>query len=174
MPSILFALFVLVGFLRGLRRGFRKSLILLIQAIAAFVICLGIYLLLINNDTVDGLLLTGINSILGSPSGLQDALGVTGDFATLKQVLAQYISDMLAGIGAGPVTAADSGYVMALVLLAYHIVFALLLSIVYKILQFIFYLVYLIFYSEGRYRRKKKEKEKEGGALTKNANLRVR
>ena len=171
MPSILFALFVLVGFLRGLRRGFRKSLILLIQAIAAFVICLGIYLLLINNDTVDGLLLTGINSILGSPSGLQDALGVTGDFATLKQVLAQYISDMLAGIGAGPVTAADSGYVMALVLLAYHIVFALLLSIVYKILQFIFYLVYLIFYSEGRYRRKKKEKEKEGGGPYKKRKL---
>ena len=171
MPSILFALFVLVGFLRGLRRGFRKSLILLIQAIAAFVICLGIYLLLINNDTVDGLLLTGINSILGSPSGLQDALGVTGDFATLKQVLAQYISDMLAGIGAGPVTAADSGYVMALVLLAYHIVFALLLSIVYKILQFIFYLVYLIFYSEGRYRRKKKEKEKEGGVPYKKRKL---
>ena len=171
MPSILFALFVLVGFLRGLRRGFRKSLILLIQAIAAFVICLGIYLLLINNDTVDGLLLTGINSILGSPSGLQDALGVTGDFATLKQVLAQYISDMLAGVGAGPVTAADSGYVMALVLLAYHIVFALLLSIVYKILQFIFYLVYLIFYSEGRYRRKKKEKEKEGGVPYKKRKL---
>ena len=171
MPSILFALFVLVGFLRGLRRGFRKSLILLIQAIAAFVICLGIYLLLINNDTVDGLLLTGINSILGSPSGLQDALGVAGDFATLKQVLAQYISDMLAGIGAGPVTAADSGYVMALVLLAYHIVFALLLSIVYKILQFIFYLVYLIFYSEGRYRRKKKEKEKEGGVPYKKRKL---
>ena len=171
MPSILFALFVLVGFLRGLRRGFRKSLILLIQAIAAFVICLGVYLLLINNDTVDGLLLTGINSILGSPSGLQDALGVTGDFSTLKQVLAQYISDMLAGIGAGPVTAADSGYVMALVLLAYHIVFALLLSIVYKILQFIFYLVYLIFYSEGRYRRKKKEKEKEGGVPYKKRKL---
>ena len=171
MPSILFALFVLVGFLRGLRRGFRKSLILLIQAIAAFVICLGVYLLLINNDTVDGLLLTGINSILGSPSGLQDALGVTGDFATLKQVLAQYISDMLAGIGAGPVTAADSGYVMALVLLAYHIVFALLLSIVYKILQFIFYLIYLIFYSEGRYRRKKKEKEKEGGVPYKKRKL---
>lgn len=171
MPSILFALFVLVGFLRGLRRGFRKSLILLIQAIAAFVICLGVYLLLINNDTVDGLLLTGINSILGSPSGLQDALGVTGDFATLKQVLAQYISDMLAGIGAVPVTAADSGYVMALVLLAYHIVFALLLSIVYKILQFIFYLVYLIFYSEGRYRRKKKEKEKEGGVPYKKRKL---
>lgn len=171
MPSILFALFVLVGFLRGLRRGFRKSLILLIQAIAAFVICLGVYLLLINNDTVDGLLLTGINSILGSPSGLQDALGVTGDFATLKQVLAQYISDMLAGVGAGPVTAADSGYVMALVLLAYHIVFALLLSIVYKILQFIFYLVYLIFYSEGRYRRKKKEKEKEGGVPYKKRKL---
>ena len=171
VPSILFALFVLVGFLRGLRRGFRKSLILLIQAIAAFVICLGVYLLLINNDTVDGLLLTGINSILGSPSGLQDALGVTGDFATLKQVLAQYISDMLAGIGAGPVTAADSGYVMALVLLAYHIVFALLLSIVYKILQFIFYLVYLIFYSEGRYRRKKKEKEKEGGVPYKKRKL---
>lgn len=171
VPSILFALFVLVGFLRGLRRGFRKSLILLIQAIAAFVICLGVYLLLINNDTVDGLLLTGINSILGSPSGLQDALGVTGDFATLKQVLAQYISDMLAGVGAGPVTAADSGYVMALVLLAYHIVFALLLSIVYKILQFIFYLVYLIFYSEGRYRRKKKEKEKEGGVPYKKRKL---
>ena len=171
MPSILFALFVLVGFLRGLRRGFRKSLILLIQAIAAFVICLSVYLLLINNDTVDGLLLTGINSILGSPSGLQDALGVTGDFATLKQVLAQYISDMLAGVGAGPVTAADSGYVMALVLLAYHIVFALLLSIVYKILQFIFYLVYLIFYSEGRYRRKKKEKEKEGGVPYKKRKL---
>lgn len=127
--------------------------------------------MLINNDTVDGLLLTGINSILGSPSGLQDALGVTGDFATLKQVLAQYISDMLAGIGAGPVTAADSGYVMALVLLAYHIVFALLLSIVYKILQFIFYLVYLIFYSEGRYRRKKKEKEKEGGVPYKKRKL---
>lgn len=144
---------------------------MLIQAIAAFVICLGVYLLLINNDTVDGLLLTGINSILGSPSGLQDALGVTGDFATLKQVLAQYISDMLAGIGAGPVTAADSGYVMALVLLAYHIVFALLLSIVYKILQFIFYLVYLIFYSEGRYRRKKKEKEKEGGVPYKKRKL---
>lgn len=174
MPSILFALFVLVGFLRGLRRGFRKSLILLIQAIAAFVICLGVYLLLINNDTVDGLLLTGINSILGSPSGLQDALGVTGDFATLKQVLAQYISDMLAGVGAGPVTAADSGYVMALVLLAYHIVFALLLSIVYKSFSLYFILYTLYFTAKADIAARKKKKRKRAGFLTKNANLRVR
>lgn len=169
LPTILFAVLVLFGFLRGLRRGLRKSVILFIHSLVALTICIVLYALLINNEAVDAFLLNTINGILGSPTALQDNLGVSNSLTTLKGVLAEWLPSMLESSGYADIVRENAPYVLALVLLAYHIVFAILLFFVYKLLLFLFYIVYLIFYSERKRKRKvnaKYEKAVAEGRVT--------
>ena len=154
LPTILFVLLVLFGFLRGLRRGLRKSTILFIHSLVALSICLILYAILINNEAVDASLLKLVNAIMGSPTALQDNLGVSNSLTTLKGVLTEYIPKALESSGYADLVRENAPYVLALVLLAYHIVFAIVLFFVYKILLFLFYIVYLIFYSERKHKRK--------------------
>ena len=53
IPTILFILFLLIGILFGMIRGFRKSLILAIQACVIFIGCLIAYLIIVNNPNTD-------------------------------------------------------------------------------------------------------------------------
>ena len=154
LPTILFVLLVLFGFLRGLRRGLRKSTILFIHSLVALSICLILYAILINNEAVDASLLKLVNDIMGSPTALQDNLGVSNSLTTLKGVLTEYIPKALESSGYADLVRENAPYVLALVLLAYHIAFAIVLFFVYKILLFLFYIVYLIFYSERKHKRK--------------------
>ncbi len=164
LPTILFVLLVLFGFLRGLRRGLRKSTILFIHSLVALSICLILYAILINNEAVDASLLKLVNSIMGSPTALQDNLGVSNSLTTLKGVLTEWIPKTLESSGYADLVRDNAPYVLALVLLAYHIAFAIVLFFVYKILLFLFYIVYLIFYSERKHKRKVTAKYEEGVA----------
>ena len=164
LPTILFVLLVLFGFLRGLRRGLRKSTILFIHSLVALSICLILYAILINNEAVDASLLKLVNAIMGSPTALQDNLGVSNSLTTLKGVLTEYIPKALESSGYADLVRENAPYVLALVLLAYHIVFAIVLFFVYKILLFLFYIVYLIFYSERKHKRKVNAKYEEAVA----------
>jgi len=53
VPTLLFVLIVVVAIVLGIIRGFRKSLILAIQALVAFITCIIIFAIFANNSQVD-------------------------------------------------------------------------------------------------------------------------
>ncbi len=159
-PSIAFILCMLGGFLLGMLRGFRKSVILGIQAIIAGLICLITYLCIINMKGLDTWGFNCINSILSiGGTNLQKIMNVSSSCKSLKDVLIEFIpKQMSLGDGLSLVLTDNGAYLATLVDICYHIIFALVFYIFYFFLVFIFYFVYLIFYSEGKYKRKQKEK----------------
>lgn len=161
IPSFIFIFAVLSGFLVGMIRGFRKSTILLIQAITAFVICLIVYFCIVNSSKLDSNMLKLTNSILSSAGQgtLQDILGVSSSCESITDVLIEYIpKQMDFGDGFKLVIYENGAYLKTIVDLVYHMLVALILVLVYFVLIFIFYIVYLIFYSEGKYKRKKNQR----------------
>ena len=90
IPTIYLIVILLTGTLVGMRRGARKSTILLIHAVAIFTLCITLFMLLVSVKEVDAILLNIINTVLGSDTGLQDMLGVTVKCETLKEVLLEF------------------------------------------------------------------------------------
>lgn len=161
IPSFIFILAVLGGFLVGMIRGFRKSTILLIQATVAFGICVIIYFCIVNSSKLDSNMLKLTNTILAkaNQAPLQELLGVSLECESISDVLLEYIPrQMDFGDGFKLVVYENGQYLKTIVDLVYHMLVALALYVVYFVLVFIFYIVYLIFYSEGKYKRRKNEK----------------
>ena len=160
LPALL--LFVALGWgaIIGLIRGFRKSLVLGIHALAAALICLGAYLIIVNMDGLDAWAFNNVNAILsGSGTSLQEMLEVSPDCATLTDVLIEFIpKNMDFGDGMALVFKDNGAYLATIVDLCYHIIFAIVFYVFYFVLLFILYIVYFIFYPERR--RKKKIKER--------------
>lgn len=163
VPTFLFALGVLVGTLVGIRRGARKSTVLLIHSLAIFTVCITLFLLLVNFKPIDGLLLKLINLIMGSETGLQSMLGVSVECETLKEVILDYILLFIEETGEiGIIFRENGAYIMTLIDLVYRIVFGLVLYILYLVLIFILYLIYLLFYSTRKYIKKRNRLFREG------------
>ena len=157
VPTILFILIILSALLFGLIRGFRKSLILTINAVVAALICIITYLVLVNNAQTDIDMLNLINSITESTGlgTLQGILGVSEECKSVTECLIDYIPrNMAYGEGVQLVVLENGAYLAALVNLIYHLIVALIMSLVYAPLIFVFYLIYLIFYPERRYKKK--------------------
>ncbi len=159
IPTLLFAFMVIWGFVFGLIRGFRKSLILFIQSIVAFVLCLIFYFVMVNLSASDTLSVNIANTFMGQ-NGLQRMLGVSESNTTLTGILTEYISNQ-AGLDESIKTAIGetSPYIQAMVQYVYHIIWALVAWIIYFVLLFIFYLIYLIAYPERRHKKKVENKE---------------
>lgn len=155
LPTIIFLIAVLLSTLVGIRRGLRKSLILLLHAVIVAGICIGVYFFCITSPAVDKFMLNVINLFMGE-SGLQSALGVSSTCETLREVLLEYFNNFFAEQDEiGILLNANSAYVLTLINMIYRIAFAVILFIVYEILLFLMYIVYLIFYPERRYRKKR-------------------
>ena len=155
LPTIIFLIAVLLSTLRGVSRGLRKSLIFLLHSVIVAAICLGVYFFCISSSAVDKFLLTFINLFLGD-SGLQSKLGVSSECATLKEVLLEYFTGFFVEQEEiGILLNANSAYILTLINMIYRIAFALILFIVYQILIFIMYIIYLIFYPDRRYKKKR-------------------
>ena len=92
IPTLLFAFMVIWGFVFGLIRGFRKSLILFIQSIVAFILCLIFYFVMVNLSASDTLSVNIANTFMGQ-NGLQRMLGVSESNTTLTGILTDYISN---------------------------------------------------------------------------------
>ena len=92
-PSIFFVLIIAGSTLIGMVRGYRKSLILFIQSIIAFSLCLIIYLCLVNIEAVDKFLLVLANSIckLFANKDLPSLLEISSSGTHLKEVITDYI-----------------------------------------------------------------------------------
>lgn len=155
LPTILFLIIIIESTLRGIRRGLRKSLIFALHAIIAAGICLGAFFFCVTSPVVDKGLLNFINLFLGT-DGLQNRLGISAECETLRDVLMELFDSYTLKWGQlGILLGNNSAYILALVNMAYRLVFAFIFLIVYKLLLFLLYLIYLIFYPERRYKKKR-------------------
>ena len=161
VPTGLFILTILLGFLVGVIRGFRKSLILFIHAIIIFIGLAIAYSIIVNSASSDKGTFDTINSILASTAhtSLQKLTNTSESCASLKDVIAELIVKN-AGEGEGyALVIADNGeYLATLVNLVYHLVFFILFYILYFILLFLMFIIYLIAYPERRYKKKKNKR----------------
>lgn len=154
-PTVLFALIVGLATLMGVKRGLRKSLILAVHALCVAAVCITLFFVSVNSRKVDVALLRFVNLFFKN-GGLQAKLGVSADCATLREVFAEYIPKKLKFGQAVMIVLYDNGaYLMALVDMAFRIAVAVVLAVVYFILVFLLYIVYLIAYSERRYKARK-------------------
>ena len=154
-PTALFLLIIFISTLAGLIRGLRKSLILATHAVCSATLCIILFFLLTRSELVDHYLLLMIDSVMGE-GYLQNVLGVSGEFETVKQILVQAIPNYLDyGSSISILLEENSAYIYTLVDLVYNIAFAIVLLLVYYVLIFLLYIIYLIFYPERRFKRKK-------------------
>lgn len=154
LPTLLFLLMIGFGVVFGVVRGFRKSLILGIQAAASFLICLVFYLIVVNTTLGDTLVVNIANMILGE-NGLQNTLDVSNEAQTLTQILIEYLPTLLDyGEGVNAVVEENGAYIATLVNFVFHLIYAIIFSIIHCNLVFILYIVYLIAYPERRYKRR--------------------
>ena len=155
-PTILFGVIVLIGILRGLRRGLRKSLILSLHAVCAGALSVAFFLIMVYVKEVDAASVSLFNWLAGE-NALQNLLGVPESCSTLKEALAAYIPT-LAGAGLESL----SPYVYTLVDLAYRLIFATLAWTMFFAIDFTLYIVYVLCYSQHKYKREKKLDFKHG------------
>lgn len=163
LPTLIFAFSVLIGTLVGIRRGARKSAILLVHSLAIFTLCITLFVLLVSVTEVDALLLTLINTIMGSENALERFLGVSVECETLKEVLLEVVLAYAEQTDDLSIIFKDNGaYILTLIDLVYRVTFGLVLYVLYFILIFIMYLVYCIFYPERRFKKKRNKQFQEG------------
>lgn len=156
-PTILFVLIVGIAVLLGFIRGTRKSLILAINSLVIFSLCFAGYLFLINIKEIDEISFQVINKVLGFFNTSLGQLLNIGEANSLKEVLTLLLPEV---VGYGDVLNSlltDNGaYLNTIVNLSYNLIFAALMFIVYCFLDFIVYIIYLIFFNERRHYKKSK------------------
>ena len=158
IPTVLFILILALAIVLGLVRGFRKSVILAIQALVAFIACIILFVILSNNNNVDSNLVGIVNNFMGS-GGLQRQLGVSESSTKVTEILYEFIpKQMDYGDGIALILRENGQYLLQLVMFAYKLILAIICFIIYLLLIFILYIIYLIFYPERRHKRKIEEK----------------
>lgn len=148
-PTVLFVLIVMTATFVNAKRGLRKSLILSFHAFCAGALCVALFFVTVYVEEVDAGSLKFFNLLAGE-NALQRVFGVSEDCSALKEVLAEYIANLI-GSGMEGLTP----YIITLVDMAYRIIFAVLSLIVYYFLIFILYIVYLLCYSQRKYKKTK-------------------
>ena len=162
VPTLLFILILLISFLVGFFRGFRKSLILLIHSASTALVLIGIYFLLAETNFGDELSLDIINLFLGE-DGLEQMLDVSIDCIQLKEVILEYIISIFDYEDGLNIVLRENGvYIQLVVNLIYHVILALVLYVLYLIIIFILRIIYGIFYSDRKYKKKINKKFMEG------------
>ncbi|MCM1546442.1 MAG: hypothetical protein NC033_05340 [Clostridiales bacterium] len=157
VPTVLFTLTVLFSTLIGLKRGLRKSLILLLHEVVIAAVCIILYAVLVRLPAVDGFVLKLADMLFGGKGSLANTLGVSAECNGIKQVFVEWLPTVISGDFA-IMLGGSKAYIYTLADLIYRVAFALILYILFLILDFIMYIIYLCFYSEGKYRDKIKKK----------------
>ncbi|MDE7395825.1 MAG: hypothetical protein K2M95_06880, partial [Clostridiales bacterium] len=153
-PTILFSLTVVLSTLINAKRGRRKSLVLWAQSASAAVLWLLLYYFGVKSTQIDASLVKFVNLFMGK-NGVQNALGVSENATTFRNILTLYF-ESLGGSGlVGTLLGGASAYVYTLADMVYHIAFASICYFLYLVTVFILYIIYLCFYSERKYRKKK-------------------
>ncbi|MCM1437719.1 MAG: hypothetical protein NC131_00710 [Roseburia sp.] len=160
VPTVLFTATVLIATLIGVKRGLRKSLILLAHEVGLAALCITAYAVLVNLPAVDGFTLKLVNFFMGGSGSLQRSLGVTAQCSGIKEVFVEWLPTVLSG-DINIMLSESKAYIFTLADLIYHVAFALVLFILYLLLDFIMYIIYLCCYSERKYKKKIEQKYSE-------------
>ena len=158
LPSIIFALIILAGILKGFIRGLRKTSIYLLHSIICATICLILFFTLVNIEAVDEFLLNTTNSFLGS-SSIQSLLKVSEGCKTFREVFIEFIPKQLYGndfmTALALMISDDGAQLSALIDIAYRLVFGFALYLLYLLLRLFLYIGYNAFKCGKRYDRKR-------------------
>ncbi len=156
-PTLLFILMLISGFLIGMIRGFRKSLILFFHMLGAFTICLIIYLILVNNDSIDYSLVSFMNNWITkfSENTLQGLLNVDEGVSSLREILLQKVISTMSEEDLMYYLVVDNAaYIYAIVEMIYRVILFILVAMLYLDIIFILYIIYFFAYPVRRRARK--------------------
>ncbi len=161
LPLIIVLLGVIVGVIKGLIRGAHKSTILLIHSAVVFVICLVLFLLVVNLEEADAVVLKLTNSIIhtftpdSSEFALQEILGVSTECETFRQSIQEFIPKSLGLMDGLELILEDNGaYLNTLIELVLRIVFGIVFGAIHIVLTLISHLIYYICWPERRHKKK--------------------
>ena len=161
VPTLIFTLTVLLATLIGAKRGLRKSLILLTHEICVAALCIILYAVLVKLPAVDGFMLRFVDLFFGGSGSFASALGVTAHCEGLKDVFVEWLPKVISNRDFNIMLSESKAYIYTLADLIYHVGFALILYIVFLLLDFIMYIIYHCCYSERKYRAKIQKKYSE-------------
>ncbi len=156
-PTLLFIFMLIIGFLIGIMRGFRKSLILFFHMLGAFTICLTIYLILVNNATIDYSLVSFSNKWISkfSDNTLQGLLQVDESISSLREILLQKVVSSMSEEDLMYYLVVDNAaYIYAIAEMIYRTILFVLIAMLYFYVIFILYIIYLIAYPVRRKAKK--------------------
>ncbi|MCH5148498.1 MAG: hypothetical protein J1G05_03940 [Clostridiales bacterium] len=154
-PTILFVTILTVSTLVNAKRGLRKSLILLAQAVGACIVCTVFFYVCVTSEEVDKAILSIVNQMLGG-STLQGMLGVSENCKTIREIIAEWLPNVIGG-DMKILLAANPEYIVTLVDMVFRIIFSVITVILYFLLVFLLYIVYFFAYPERRYKKKIKK-----------------
>lgn len=161
LPTIIFTFFILCSTLWGMLCGLRKSLIFTLHALVAATACVIVFVTCVNLPALDKGLLSFVNLFLGGEGSLQRMLRVSTDCTGLKEVFVKWLPVILQNNDVNIMLSGSEAYIYTLADVLFRMAFASILYVAYAILNLILYVVYLIFYSERKYRRKINKKLNE-------------
>lgn len=162
LPTILFLTALGISLLFGAIRGFRKSLILAIQAGILFLVLLIVYLNIASAAKTDTALFSLVEQCVGKGK-IQSLLNVSEDCNSFEMVFVEFIPKQLPENEGLALVLVDNGaYLATLAQMAVRIVVAFVFSILYLIGVFLLYIIYLIFYPQRRHERKLKNEYEQG------------
>lgn len=169
-PTILFILIIVLWTIRGIMKGFRKSMINLITMILSIALCAVLFIFLIRND---GAIMHSLGKgLLGNVNNeIIDTIFRQNDnfLEGLKEVLLNYIADTNNGLANVAIEMYSQIEPLAIIILRL-IAFALCIPC-YFVFKFIFWIIYCIFFREGSYKartlrnNKKYSKARLGGGV---------
>ncbi|MCH5143058.1 MAG: hypothetical protein J1G07_05080 [Clostridiales bacterium] len=151
-PTVLFVIIILISTLVNAKRGLRKSLILLAQAVGACIVCTVFFYVCVNSEEVDKAVLSIINQVLGGNT-LQGMLDVSEDCKTIREIFAEWLPNVVGG-DMKILLAANPEYIVTLVDMVFRIAFSVITVILYLLLVFLLYIVYFFAYPERRHKKK--------------------
>ena len=158
VPTVLFALTVIFATLFGAIWGLRKSLIFLLHAAVTGALCIILYVILVNVKAVDKFLLKTVDFFMGGEGSLCQTLGVNAECAGLKDVFVEWLPTIIPDNAIGTMLSDSKAYIYTLADMIYHVAFALVLYVLYVLLNIILYIIYHCCYSERKYKKKIEEK----------------
>ena len=164
LPTILFCFTLLSSILLSALRGLRKTYVFLLHTLIAFTICLILFIALVEIKEVDMFVLKIMNSILGD-GAMQRIFGVSTSCESFREIFIEYIPKQLTFMDGLALLAKENGkYLSSLVDVAYRFTFGIVLYVLFWILKLLMWIIYLIFFNERKY-VKKREKQYENGLI---------
>ena len=155
-PTIRFCVTIILSIIISVLRGSRKTRIAITHSVICFIICLILFIALVEDKNVDAFLLRVVNTFLGE-GGMQRLFGVSESCTTFRDIFIEYLPNQLNYVDGIALVARDNGmYLSSLVDVLYRFTFGIVLYLLYWVLRFIMWIISLIFYPERRYIRRRK------------------